>query len=193
MWAAYPAQLQDDLTLALRVTTSGQGEVSLEDRTTLRFHLPTLCCLGVGGTREDVQAVQTIWGLLYDASHLMDQVQDNDPGPLPAVDRTLAVATAAFFEANSRISALDQSTRTFIYQQMQRVVCGQAAEIYAQCPTVEESIRVAENKTSCYVSLGCSLGAMAGGGSEAQVEALATFGQASGMVFQILPGPSGWK
>lgn len=184
-WAAYPAQLRDDLALALRVTTSGQGEVVDRDPRSIQAHLPTLSCLGVGGTLAQVAPVQTIWGLLYDASGLMDEVQDGDPGRLPTRERSLNAAMAAFFEASSRIGDLNPRMRTLIFSRMRQVLGGQAAEAEAHHPSVQDSLQIADNKSGAFMGLGCALGALAAGADEPTVAALEDFGRACGALVQI--------
>jgi geranylgeranyl diphosphate synthase type I len=180
-----PRQFLDDLTRVSRMTALAQGGVVLDNPRSVLAHLPNLCCQAAGGSWPDVQSVQLAWARLYDASRLIDQVQDDDALDFDSRSLVLNSAVAIFFESAESIGRLTPDVQLGLFAQLRQVVTGQWEDSIKTRPTVEEAIRVAELKTGAFLGLGCWLGATAAHAQTATCDALREFGRALGVLLQI--------
>ncbi len=140
----------------------------------------------MGGDGAGVRLAQEAWALLYDASAVMDAVQDGHATAWDSASEALAVATALFFEATRRVGQLPVSVQSVVYDHMRDVVIGQAEDSLQAHPTASEALSVAEKKTGAFIGLGCWLGAQSAGVTPERAIAFGTFGRTLGTVIQVL-------
>lgn len=185
MWTSFPARFRDDLARASRLTGETAGEV---DSGRLPAHvgwLPTLSCLALGGSPADAHRSQQIWAALYDASRLIDEVQDDHLHVLETPARTLNAAVALYFQACEAIGSLPSAWQSDLFGLLREVVTGQATETFLLRPTLQEALTVADNKTGAFLGLGCRLGALAANAADPAVKALTDYGRALGTLVQV--------
>lgn len=185
MWTSFPARFRDDLARASRLTGETAGEV---DSRPLPAHvgwLPTLSCLALGGSPADAYRSQRIWAALYDASRLVDEVQDDHLHVLETPARTLNAAVALYFQACEAIGGLPPAWQADVFGLLREVVTGQANETFLLRPTLQEALAVADNKTGAFLGLGCRLGALAAHAADPSVKALTDYGRSLGALVQV--------
>lgn len=180
-----PRQFQDDLTQVSRMTALALGEVVVGHPRSLLAHLPHLCCQASGRSWSDVKSIQGAWAQLYDASRLIDQVQDEDGLDLDSRSRVLTSSVALFFRSAETIGQLRPEIQSGLFAQIRQVVTGQWEDSINTHPTIEEAIRIAELKTGAFLGLGCWLGAMAAGAEQVTCEGFKDFGRSLGVLLQI--------
>lgn len=185
MWAQYPPTLQRGLERASETLNTVRGGSPDGNARPVIAHLPTISCEAMGGDGADVCLAQEAWALLYDASAVMDAVQDGHATAWNSASEALAAATALFFEATSRVGQLPVSVQTVVYDHMRDVVIGQAEDSITAHPTASEALSLAEQKTGAFMDLGCWLGAQSAGVEPERALALGMFGRALGTLVQV--------
>lgn len=185
MWTSFPAQFQVDLARASQLTGETAGEVDSDRIPAHVSWLPTLTCVALGGQPADAQRGQRLWATLFDASRLIDEVQDNHLSVLETPARALNAAVALYFRASEDIGGLPLAWQPTLFNHLRQVVAGQASETFLLEPSLQEALTVADNKTGAFLGLGCWLGALAAGASEASVTAVTDFGRALGVLIQV--------
>lgn len=161
--------------------------------------LPGMCCYAVGGQAEWADAVAATWLLFYAAADLMDSSQDQDDpaewwiegGPAVA----LSAATGLFFCASSLLSkaALTHKTKHFASQLTQdfhhsflQMSSGQYADILSPYPGLDQYWQIASQKSGSFFALACRSGARLAVQDAEIINAFGEFGQALGILIQIL-------
>ncbi len=189
--SGYLAEFSKDLARARRITRLAASGVDATNRRSLIAHLPTLTCRMVGGADSDAAGAQLAWALLYDAAHLIDQVQDEHLTTYEDRGQALNAAVALFFEAVEHIGHLPSELQAKLYTLMRENVVGQYEDCSNPHPTVPEALAIAEKKTGSFLGLGCWLGA-AGALTQAApedrtplLEAFLDMGRAFGVLVQI--------
>ncbi len=138
--------------------------------------------------------------LLHDFTLVHDDIMDNDetrrgmpavhvkwdmPTAILAGDGLLGFAFQKLLQCSApdRLLLVEKFTRAMI------VICeGQGLDKMfesREMVTVDAYLDMIERKTAALLRLSCELGALIGGGDESQVRALADFGYALGMAFQL--------
>lgn len=156
-----------------------------ENRRQLITFLPTLTCVALGGTAEKAQASQEAWALLYDAAAAFDQVQDDHVAPPLTPARAINVGVALTFSATELIGKMPVNWQQAVYAYLRETLEGQSEDVIKYRPSVQESLNIAEKKTGASFALGCALGALSAGASEAEVAAMDVYGRALGTIVQI--------
>lgn len=185
MWTPFPARFRDDLARASRLTGETAGEVDSGHLSAHIGWLPTLSCLALGGSPAMARRSQRIWAALYDASRLIDEVQDDHLSVLETPARTLNAAVALYFQACEAIGGMPPAWQADLFGLLREVVTGQANETFLLRPTLQEALTVADNKTGAFLGLGCRLGALAANASDISVKALTDYGRALGTLVQV--------
>lgn len=189
--SSYPADFDIDLARAgqiLRLATSG---IEPSNPRSLIAHLPRLACRLLGGYDDVVEPTHLAWARLYDASRLIDQVQDGHLDDFGEAGPTLNVAVALFFAAAEQIGQLPVSTQARWFTLLRETVTGQFEERVKSRPRLAEALAVAEKKTGAFLGLGCWAGGASalppsvGSSQMDSLEALLTFGRAYGALLQI--------
>ncbi len=166
----------------------------------LRPLLAIVSCEAVGGRLEDVLDAAAALELVHNFSLVHDDIMDNDDlrrgretvykkwnanvGIL-AGDAILVTAYEALSEITTQY--LPQILREF-NQGILEVCEGQALDMEfeeRQDVTPDEYFYMIDRKTAKLFSLSCVSGAILGGGSEADIRALRTFGMKLGRAFQV--------
>jgi geranylgeranyl pyrophosphate synthase len=144
-----------------------------------------------GGQGDATRQAQHAWALLYDAAHLIDQVQDDHLTIFPDRNTTLNAAVALFFEAAEQIGQLPLALQTHLFRLMRETVSGQVEDCLNDHPALAEALAIAEKKTGAFMALGCWLGAASCGapskarGADVVLDAYLEFGSAYGTLVQI--------
>ena len=184
----YPGELERDLRSCGRIyfTTHQANDwtVPNDDRSALAW-LPTLICVALGGTPDKAQVAQSAWALHYDASDVIDQIQDShiDPSLTPA--RALSAGIALIFSATEHLGRLPEAWQAEAYTFLNEMLGGQTEDVIKERPTAEEALDIAEKKAGAFMAMGCVLGARCAGAAPDVVAALEQYGRALGTMVQI--------
>ncbi|MBI2143104.1 polyprenyl synthetase family protein [Candidatus Woesearchaeota archaeon] len=164
-----------------------------------------MCCEAVGGNPEKILPFAVIPELIHNGSLIVDDIEDNSDlrRGKPVLHRIFGVDIAVnagntlYFLPYIiiRDSALPAETKKRAYEiistELLKCHFGQAIDIWWHSgksdtvPTEDEYLQMCANKSGSLACMTGKLGALLGGGSNRQVEALGNFGQAAGVVFQI--------
>lgn len=139
----------------------------------------------MGGDGAAARLPQEAWALLYDASRLMDAVQDGHIAEGQSASDALATSTVLFFEATSRVGQLPVPIQAVVYDHLREVAIGQAEDSATVHPTAHEARSLAEKKTGAFIGLGCWLGAQSAVVEPERAWALGAYGRAIGTLIQI--------
>ena len=179
----------------------------LLDRGGKRFR-PILTCItteAIGGKFEDGMKVAPIIELIHNGTLLSDDVEDDSQARRgkPCIHKIYGVDTAVntgaimYFWPMARIVSNDfnltQEQRLAIYDlyitEMIRVSSGQAWDIEwhhgGYTPNEAQYLNMCLGKTGVLTRFACQLGAIMGGATKEQYDALGEFGQIIGVGFQI--------
>jgi len=177
----------------------------LLDRGGKRFR-PTftfLACECVGGRREDALAAAASVELLHNMTLVHDDIEDDSElrrgkpcihriyGVPAAINAGDAMLIKVFEIANSSKLPPDRSRDlvSLIARRSYEITRGQALEfsMWKRKEFVEEEvIQLLRYKTGALTRLSTEAGAIAGGASKAQLQALGDFGETVGIAFQIV-------
>jgi len=195
--------------LDLNAYTKGVNEPiwDLLDRGGKRFRpiMTCICSEAVGGKWEDALKVAPIIELVHSGTLLSDDVEDDSVARRgkPCIHKIYGIDTAVntgaimyFWPLAKMITnefKLDEKKRLAIYDlystEMLRVSCGQAWDIEwhhgGHTPNEKQYLNMCLCKTGVLTRFACQLGAIIGGASKKQYDALGEFGQIVGVGFQI--------
>ncbi len=161
--------------------------------------LPGMCCGAAGGQAEWADTIAATWLLFYAAADLMDSAQDQDDpaewwtegGPAVA----LSAATGLFFCASSLLSkaALTHQTKQVgsalsqdFHHSFLQMSSGQYADILYPYPDLDQYWQIASQKSGSFFALACRSGARLAVQDAEIINAFGEFGQALGILIQIL-------
>lgn len=156
--------------------------------------LPGLCCEALGSTRERALPIAAAWGLLYEAAHLLDDLEDGDDQDGAArasnVGQTLNVSIGLLTTANLALCLLDTvEIRHFAHKEFHQTIlnmcAGQHADLVCQAPTLEQCWQIAEAKSGEFFALPCRTGARLAGADSDQIGLLSEYGRNLGILIQI--------
>lgn len=166
----------------------------------LRPVLLLISCEAVGGKIENALDAAVALEMVHTFSLVHDDIMDNDDlrrgrqtvhkkwdtaVAILAGDAILIKAYDAFRRVNPRY--LPQAFTEF-NQAILEVCEGQALDMAFENRrdvTVEEYFYMIDRKTGRLFAVACALGALLGGGSDAQIDAMRTFGSRIGRAFQV--------
>ena len=177
----------------------------LIDRGGKRFRpaLTFLACECVGGRREDAIEAAAAVELLHNMTLIHDDIEDQSElrrgkpcihriyGVPAAINAGDAMLIKVFDIANSSKIPLDRRNVlvSIVAKRAYEITWGQAFEFSMWKRkefTEEEVIRLLRNKTGALTRLSTESGAISGGGTQSQMEALGEFGETIGVAFQII-------
>jgi len=162
-----------------------------------------LACECVGGRRQDAIEAAAAVELLHNMTLVHDDIEDESElrRGKPCIHRIYGVPTAinagdamlikVFEIANSSKIPLDRRNALVseVAKRAYEITWGQAFEFSMwrrKAFNEEEVIRLLRNKTGALTRLSTECGAISGGGSQEQLEALGKFGETIGVAFQIV-------
>lgn len=162
-----------------------------------------LACECVGGRRQDAIEAAAAVELLHNMTLVHDDIEDESElrRGKPCIHRIYGIPTAinagdamlikVFEIANSSKISLDRRNALVsgVAKRAYEITWGQAFEFSMwkrKAFTEEEVIRLLRNKTGALTRLSTESGAISGGGSQEQLEALGEFGETIGVAFQIV-------
>ena len=186
----------DDLNLTLSLNQAGPSNPFLG--------LPSLCCEAVGGRPRRAIPVMAAWYALMLAARILDDLEDGESDGLLwqklGTPRTINVATGLILAAplallQLRDQGIEDDLVLELIQETQRAAlrigAGQQEDL-VQVEDVDRNWKMVEAKAGEPFALACRAGAMAGGGTPAQVARLGEFGQCLGVLMQIADDVSGF-
>jgi geranylgeranyl diphosphate synthase type I len=171
----------------------------------LRPLLCLLACRAVGGTPAQALPAAAGIEILHNFSLVHDDIEDGDElrrhrptawklwGVAQAINMGDGMYTLAFAAVQRLTTAGVAPATTLAALHRFTGACvalteGQHLDISFEqrdCVTVEEYLRMIQGKTAALVGASVAIGALIGGASPAQGEAIQQFGQAIGLAFQI--------
>lgn len=172
----------------------------------LRPALVLASCEAVGGTIEDGMpgacAVEMVhaFSLIHDDLPAIDDddlrrgqptchVKFGEAIAILAGDALFALAFSTIAEAGRRAdSGRALRVTDLLSQAAMRLVYGEALDILSEGRPVDKEVltRIHADKTGALIAVCCAIGGIYGGGSDAQVEGLRTYGAKVGLAFQIV-------
>ncbi len=177
----------------------------LLDRGGKRFRpaMTFLACECVGGKREDALQAATAVELLHNMTLVHDDIEDKSElrRGKPCIHRIYGVPTAinagdamlikVFEIANSSKLPPERCLRLVeqVANRSFQITWGQAFEFSMwnrRNFTEEDVIRLLRHKTGALTALSTESGAIAGGATQEQLEALGEFGETVGIAFQVI-------
>lgn len=185
---AYPVVLKADCDFLSRnaalTSLPSQWQTPEDDRTALAW-LPTLVCVALGESPYKAQVAQSAWALFFDASGVIDDIQDGhvDPSLTPA--RALSAGIALIFAAAEQLGRLPEAWQAEAYGLLNEMLGGQTEDVIKERPTSQEAFEIAEKKAGAFMALGCVLGARCAGAAPDAILALEQYGRALGTMVQI--------
>jgi len=198
-----------EFELDLDAYTKGVNEPiwDLLDRGGKRFRpvLACLCAEAVGGDAKKAQKLAPMVELIHNGTLMQDDVEDDSVArrgkacthKIFGIDTAVNTGTIMFYWPLMAIREnwfdLDEKKRVAIYDlyatELLRVCSGQAWDIAWHhggfTPNEKQYLNMCLSKTGVLTKFACQLGAIAGGATKAQYEALGDFGQIVGVGFQI--------
>lgn len=164
-----------------------------------------ICCEAVGGNPEKILPFTVIPELIHNGTLIVDDIEDNSDlrrgkpvlHKIFGVDIAVNAGNTMYFLPYVAIqhSDLPETTKRKAYEiistQLLKCHFGQAIDIWwhsgksGKIPAEDEYLQMCANKSGSLGGMTGKLGALLGGGSERQIEALGRFGEAAGVVFQI--------
>jgi geranylgeranyl diphosphate synthase type I len=170
----------------------------------LRPALTLSCAQAVGGTADRAVDAAVAVELVHNFSLLHDDVMDGDatrrhrrtvwsrfgvPAAILAGDALLALAVEVLAESGAPAPASAAGSVSTLCAALRELIDGQCKDISFERRddvTVDECLAMAGGKTAALLRCACELGAVHGGGTPAQVLALARFGWHLGLAFQLV-------
>lgn len=161
----------------------------------VRSALVLAAATAVGGTPANAVVEAVAVELLHDFTLLHDDIIDGDltrrhrpaAWTVFGVGEALLAGDMMFAQANHLIA--DRPWGRVLTGAAIDLVVGQAADMAFENRAdvgVTECLTMAAGKTGALLGCACHLGALAGGGDQAQAEALKKFGQHVGLAFQLV-------
>jgi len=165
--------------------------------------LAVLCCNAVGGDAGKYMDVMLVPEFLHNGSLIVDDIEDSSEmrrgapclHKIYGVDIALNAANTFYYLPLNLIkqSQLDDAMRLRLYEILQddvlKLHLGQATDIYWHRTDTEVSeeqyLKMCANKTGGMARLSAKLGAILGGATQAQIDALGKFAETIGVAFQI--------
>ncbi|MBI2144387.1 polyprenyl synthetase family protein [Candidatus Woesearchaeota archaeon] len=167
--------------------------------------LMMVCCEAVGGNTSKILPFTVIPELIHNGTLIIDDIEDNSElrrgKPVLhkrfGVDIAVNAGNAIYFLPYVAIqnSDLPDETKRKAYEiistQLLKCHFGQAIDIWwhsgksGKIPTLEEYLQMCADKSGSLACMAAKLGALLGGGTDEQVQALGNFAEAGGVVFQI--------
>ena len=154
---------------------------------------------GRGGQVSWADTIAASWLLFYAAADLMDSIQDQDDPASWWADRGPAVALSAstglFFWASSLLSetAINERTSSIatdlikdFHQSFLQMSAGQYADLVKVQPGLDQYWQTASAKSGSFFALACRSGALIATQDQDRIIAFGEFGQALGVLIQIL-------
>lgn len=193
------AALPDNLADAIRYSVLSSGK-------RLRPAITLLCCEAVGGDWDDAvgpaAALELIhsFSLVHDDLPAMDDdslrrgqptlhIQAGEAMAILAGDAMMALAFELVAEAEQRSGAAGQLTAELAHATTCMIV-GQVYDTLGGLPDnldAEQVIRLIHaNKTGALIRAACRIGAVCGDANPSQLDALTAYGDAIGLMFQIV-------
>ena len=164
----------------------------------LRPLLVILCARLLGCTRADTHDLAITLEMLHTATLLHDDVLDNAPtrrghacahtkhGTTPAI----LAGDALLAQANGIVASFGSVALSQCFSEaIVRTCTGEIEEIFAagSLATSEAAYTdIIRGKTAWLIRTACVMGGIHAGGSEAQINALATYGEQVGLAFQMV-------
>ena len=190
---AYTALLESALS-------SKSSQVGDSEQTAKPWGLfPGLCCQAAGGQVSWAETIAVSWLLFYAAADLMDSIQDQDDPASWWADRGPAVALSAstglFFWASSLLSETAVNERTAsiapdlindFHHSFLQMSAGQYADLVKAQPGLDQYWQTASAKSGSFFARGCRSGACIATRDHDRITAFGEFGQALGVLIQIL-------
>jgi geranylgeranyl diphosphate synthase type I len=166
----------------------------------LRPALALLSAEAVGGSAENAVAVATAVELVHNFSLLHDDVMDGDRvrHHRPTVWSAFGIPTAVLagdalwvlaLQVLADTGAISSQASHLLTEALQGLVDGQSADLdfeHRDDVGLPECEAMALGKTGMLMGAACALGALSGGGSRPQVDALREFGERLGVAFQLV-------
>lgn len=157
--------------------------------------LPLLFCELNGGDREQVMPVITACTLLRHAARLLDDVEDGDV-KLRKISEPVAlnISTGLLFTVGLVLNSLEafelqpeaaSDIRRMFYEELLKVCSGQHLDLTRSLPTLEESWRIAGEKSGRFTGLLCWAGGRVADADRDQLELYRQFGYNLGLLDQI--------
>ena len=177
------------------------NEVTEPGGKAVRPALVYACAVAVGGREESATPGAVAVELVHNFSLLHDDVMDRDTErrhrptawalmgigeAILAGDALLALAQDLLIDPPTperlrAAAALSEATADMITGQAQDLSFEERDDV-----GLDECVAMLTNKTAALIACSCKLGAILGGGSERQVEALGAFGHSLGISFQAV-------
>lgn len=179
----------------------------------LRPTLVLLCCEAIGGARRDVLPAAAAIELIHCFSLVHDDLPAMDDDELRRGKPTLHlhageamailagdVMVSLAFEFISK-SSLEDARRNAIVAELAHATTAMiAGQVYdtlggfegtskrrnVETSKLEQLLEIHRNKTGALIRAACRMGAIGGGATPAQLAALTTYGEAMGLMFQIV-------
>lgn len=167
--------------------------------------LMLLCCGAVGGKEIDALPFTVIPELAHSGSLVADDIEDNSDirrgkpalHKLYGLDLAVNVSSLLYFLPMLRLlekSSLREKQKILLYEvfvaELVKLSFGQAMDIYwhqgkKSVVSEKEYLQMCVYKTGTLARLAAKFGAIIGGGSKTQIDALGDFGSTIGVAFQI--------
>ena len=184
---------------AIRYALLGSGK-------RLRPALTLLCCEAAGGRRDDARAAGAAlelihtFSLVHDDLPAMDDdqlrrgqptlhVQAGEAMAILAGDAMMSLAFQWIAEGPADSTTTSQLTQT-LAEATTRMIVGQVYDTLGGfSPELSDAQRlqlIHQNKTAALLRAACRMGGICGGANDTQLQALTGYGEAIGMMFQVV-------
>ncbi len=188
MWTKYPEPLRKQLeenSRNYRLVTHRDPQIPPSGDAEAIACLPTLVCHALNGDPQKAQAINVAWALLYDASRLMDHIQDGQLDPSFPQDQAISTAVALYFTAAEHLGRLPIEWQSEAHGYLAEMVSGQAEDVIKEPLTAQEALGIVEKKAGAFMALGCVLGGRCADAAPQTIQSLAHYGRALGTMIQI--------
>jgi geranylgeranyl pyrophosphate synthase len=160
--------------------------------------LPCWCCQSAGGAFRSAEPLAAAWGLLYAASHILDQIEDGDVegpfGPSSATSQMLNASTGLIVSASLMMHQLSQRgvptplvglLAADLHHTVLGICGGQHLDLVQEEVSLETAWQIAERKTGAFFALACRAGARLATDDADRLAAYGRFGHHLGLLLQI--------
>ncbi|MBN2251152.1 MAG: polyprenyl synthetase family protein [Candidatus Altiarchaeota archaeon] len=169
------------------------NHLSLAGGKMVRPMLCILSCRAVGGRPEDAYRTAAAVELIHTFTLIHDDIMDNDDlrRGRPSVHKIYGLPTAILagdLLFSKAFEICDPKAAGVLAKASSRICEGQEMDMsFEERPSVPEKeyLEMIEKKTAVLLSAAAQAGAVVGGGSPGQADALASYGTCLGMAFQI--------
>ena len=171
----------------------------------IRPLLMMLCCEAVGGRAEDAAPFTPIPEIIHNGSLVADDIEDNSafrrgrPAIHAAFGTDVAINLSSTMMSlpmaiirDSKLSAeIKSKAYSILSTNLLKCHMGQAADIYwhtgksSKIPSEAQYVQMCSDKAGALISMAAQLGALIGGATEEQINALGSFAEKAGVAFQI--------